>query len=225
MQFNGFEPQALQFLKDLDLNNNKEWFESRRDEYESLILIPMRKLVMDLSPTMIDIDPQLELRPVVNKTISRIYRDTRFSRDKRIFRNHMWITFKHPRKDWHDTPSWWFEIMPKGYTYGMGFYQASPSTMENFRHILETNLPKFKQVISFYPGTPPFNLEGSSYKRQMVNQLPDRFQTWYQRRNMYVICKRPAEALLFSPELVDHLEQRYRELAPLYHLWMSISKK
>jgi uncharacterized protein (TIGR02453 family) len=223
MQFNGFEPQALQFLKDLDLNNNKEWFERRRDEYEALILIPLRKLVMDLSPTMIDIDPQLELRPVVNKTISRIYRDTRFSKDKRIFRNHMWIAFKHPRKDWHDTPSWWFEIMPQGYTYGMGFYQASPSTMENFRHALETDLSGFKHMIKFLPGTPPFRLEGSMYKRLIANDLPENMQSWYQRRNLYVICKRPEEEVLYSPHLVDLLSSRFQALAALYHFWMSVS--
>lgn len=225
MLFDGFKPDALRFLKDLDLNNNKEWFESRRDDYDSLILVPLRKLVMDLSPTMSDIDPQLELRPVVNKTISRIYRDTRFSKDKRIFRNHMWISFKHPQTDWHDTPSWWFEIMPQGYTYGMGFYQASPVTMENFRQKLETDLPGFKRAISFYPGDPPFCLEGSTYKRKMVNDLPDDTQTWYQRRNMYLICKRPEEKILYSADLVGLIERRFLELRPLYDLWMNVSQK
>ena len=225
MLFEGFKPEAFQFLKDLNLNNNKEWFEARRDDYDSLILIPLRKLVMDLSPLMNNIDPDIELRPVVNKTISRIYRDTRFSKDKRIFRNHMWITFKHPRKDWHDMPSWWFEIMPGGYTYGMGFYHASPATMQHHRNKLETDLPGFKQIISFYPGHPPFSLEGSMYKRLLTNDLPEDMQTWYQRRNIYMICKRPEEEILYSPELVEHISTRFLELESLYHYWMDMSGK
>ena len=61
MQFEGFLPEALRFLQDLQVNNNdKEWFETRRAEYESLILNPMRKLVMDLSSTMLNIDPEIE---------------------------------------------------------------------------------------------------------------------------------------------------------------------
>ena len=223
MIFEGFEPDAFRFLTDLNLNNNKEWFETRRDQYESLILIPLRKLVMDLSPLMNDIDPDIELRPVVNKTISRIYRDTRFSKDKRIFRNHMWVTFKHQIKDWHDTPSWWVEIMPKGYTYGMGFYHASPATMQNFRNKIQVNLSEFKQVTSFYPGTPPFELEGSKYKRPIKNDLPENIQTWYQRRNMYLICKRPVEDVIFSHELIDLITKRYLKIEPLYHYWMRCS--
>ena len=225
MLFEGFNPETFVFLRDLDLNNNKEWFESNRDQYESNILIPLRKMVIDLSPLMSDIDPYLELRPVVNKTISRIYRDTRFSKDKRIFRNHIWITFKHPQTDWHNSPSWWFEIMPQGYTYGMGFYQASPDTMQSFRDYLERNLSDFREIISFYPGAPPFQLEGVKYKRTIKNDLPDDIQTWYQRRNMYLICKRPEEKILYSPDLVGLIEHRFLELRPLYDLWMNISQK
>ena len=220
MNFEGFKTEAFQFLHDLNLNNNKQWFESRRNDYESLILTPLRKLVLDLSPLMYDIDPDIELRPVVNKTISRIYRDTRFSKDKRMFRNHMWITFKHLGQDWHNKPSWWFEIMPQGYTYGMGFYQASPATMQNFRNRIETDIAEFRHVISLLPGSPPFQLEGSNYKRMIANELPKDLQTWYQRRNMYMICKRPIEDLLFSPGIVDHIKKRYLELEPLYHYWM-----
>ena len=225
MQFDGFKPEALKFLRDLEHNKNKEWFESRRHEYEALILTPLRKLVMDLSPAMSDIDPYLELRPVVNKTISRIYRDTRFSKDKRLFRNHMWITFKQPRLNWYDMPSWWFEIMPTGYTFGMGFYQASPETMHTFRKMISTDLSGFRKTISFYPGKPAFELEGAVYKRSMTNDLPDDIQSWYQKRNMYLICKRPEEKILYSPKLVDELAQRYLELEPLYQYWMQASQK
>lgn len=223
MLFDRFSPEALRFLKDLDLNNNKEWFEARRQHYESLILIPLRKLVMELSPLMHDIDPDLELRPVVNKTISRIYRDTRFSKDKRMFRSHMWLTFKHLGKDWHTKPSWWFEIMPEGYTYGMGFYQANPTTMQNFRNNMEIDSAEFINVISFIKGSPPFQLEGAKYKRHIANDLSEKLQTWYQRRNLYLICKRPADDLLFSPDIVEHIKERYLELEPLYHYLMRCS--
>ena len=223
MTFKGFQPEALKFLHDLDLNNNKEWFEAKRSDYESLILTPLRQLVMALSSFMHDIDPDIELRPVVNKTISRIYRDTRFSKDKRMFRNHMWIKFMHPGKEWHTKPSWWFEIMPNAYTYGMGFYQANTATMQHFRDRMEIDTYEFRHVISYLNGTPPFQLEGVRYKRNIKNELPEDLQTWYQRRNMYLICKRPAEALLFSPKIVDHIKQRYLELEPLYHFWMQCS--
>ncbi|MEA2077041.1 MAG: DUF2461 domain-containing protein [Candidatus Marinimicrobia bacterium] len=223
MQFNGFLPDAQQFLRDLGENNNKDWFEQRRHDYETLILIPLRKLVMDLSITMQEIDPELELRPVVNKTISRIYRDTRFSKDKSTFRTNMWINFKQSSTGWHDMPSWWIELKPDGYTYGMGFYQASATTMQAFRDRIESNQSLFRQVIDFYPGRPRFRLEGEMYKRKFNYFLPEDIQKWYQRKNMYLICKRPNDDILYSHKLVDHIAERFRELEPLYHYWMEVS--
>ena len=225
MQFEGFKPEAQAFLHDLGNNNNKLWFEDRRDEYESLILVPLRKLVMDLSPTMQEIDPEIELRPVVNKTISRIYRDTRFSKDKSLFRTNMWINFKHPVKSWHDMPSWWFELTPDGYTYGMGFYQASATTTLAFRDRIDSDQSLFKQVIGFYPGKPKFRLKGEIYKRKFNYFLPEEIQNWYQRKNMFLICKQTNDELIFSDKLVGHLIERFKELAPLYHYWLEISRK
>lgn len=223
MIFEGFSPDYSKFLSELQANNNKPWFEPRRQDYENLILTPLRKLVMDLSHTMLDIDPEIEVRPLINKTISRIFRDTRFSKDKRMFRDHLWITFRRPVDKWHDMPSWWFEIMPRGYTYGMGFYHASPETMRIFRNRVETNLPAFRQTISFYPGNPPFELEGAMYKRPFSNDLPEDIQTWYHRKNMYLICKRPTEGILYTPQLTDLIRDRFWEMEPLYRYWMECS--
>ena len=225
MQFNGFSPEALQFLQDLQVNNNdKVWFETRRTEYDFLILNPMRKLVMDLSPTMLNIDPEIEIRPDINKTISKIYRDTRFSKDKTLFRSNMWINFKHPTQGWHDMPTWWIEIKPDGYTYGMGFYQASATTMQAFRDRIECDQTAFKKVIKFFPGKPKFRLEGDLYKRIFNYFLPEDIQKWYQRKNMYLICKRPIEDILFSNKLVEHIAKRFNEMAPLYHYWLEVSQ-
>ncbi|MBN2781020.1 MAG: DUF2461 domain-containing protein [Candidatus Marinimicrobia bacterium] len=223
MLFTGFSPEAQSFLQSVERNNNRVWFEAHRADYEKLILTPLRKLVMDLSPVMHDIDPELELRPVVNKTISRIYRDTRFSSDKTLLRSNMWINFKRPQKEWHDIPSWWFEITPVQFTYGMGFYQASPATLRQFRDRINSKVSLFREVIAFYPGDPPFRLEGSLYKRRIASGLPEDIQDWYQRKNMYLICRCEPDKLFFSEALVAHLGRRFTELAPLYHYWMESS--
>ncbi|MBW6458814.1 MAG: DUF2461 domain-containing protein [FCB group bacterium] len=223
MQFSGFSPESLTFFHDLEAHNQKAWFEKNRSVYDKHILTPLRKLVMDLSSGMHRIDPYLELRPVVNKTISRIYRDTRFSNDKRIFRTNMWIGFKRQVSNWHDIPTWWFEIKPDGYTYGMGFYDASPNTMRLFREQIETREHAFRKIIAFFPGDPPFSLEGRLYKRLALSKVADDIRTWYERRNLYLICRCEPDNILFSEALVPHLEERFKELAPLYHFLMNLN--
>src|SRR5271157_2207894 len=94
--FTGFSAKSPAFLKELKEHNDKMWFEAHRHKYEECLLGPMRRLVSDLGEFTLSIDPLLEIRPVVNKTISRIYRDTRFSRNKLPCKTTMWITFKRP---------------------------------------------------------------------------------------------------------------------------------
>ncbi len=71
-RFNGFSPQSFQFLHDLCQNNNKEWFELHKPDYQEHILQPLQRLVAGLGPMMLSIDPDFEVRPALNKTISRI---------------------------------------------------------------------------------------------------------------------------------------------------------
>jgi len=223
MLFDGFYPESLTFLQDLETHNHKAWFEKNRLLYDTYILTPLRKLVMDLSPYMHHIDPYLELRPVVSKTISRIYRDIRFSNDKRIFRTNMWINFKRTVNNWHDIPTWWFEIKPDAYTFGMGYYEASPNTMRLFRESIETRENVFRKAIVFYPGNPPFSLEGRRYKRLALSNVPDDIRTWYERRNMYLICRCKPDDMLFSKSLVPFLGKRFEAMAPLYHFLMDLN--
>ena len=110
IMFEGFSKDSIVFLRELKKNNNKQWFESHKSDYEALLLAPLKNLVSDLGDFMLSIDNFFEVTPSVNKTISRIYRDTRFSHDKSPYKTSLWITFKRPQKDWKDAPAYFFEI-------------------------------------------------------------------------------------------------------------------
>lgn len=219
-RFNGFSTKTLDFLKDLKANNNKVWFEANKQDYQNDLLEPMQNLIMDLGEFMLTIDPNLEIKPAVDKTISRIYRDTRFSRDKSPYKSTMWITFKRPRKDWKDAPVYFFEISPRSYRYGMGFYSASLQTMERLRNMISKKPAEFLEAISFYSRQKTFTVEGEKYKRILNNSIPEEVQDWYQRKNLYLVCNRNIDDHLFNRVLIDDLISGFGLLAPFYHyLW------
>lgn len=225
-KFTGFSRKTLKFLRGLNANNNKTWFEAHRADYENYVLGPLRNLVTDLGDFMLDIDLCFEITPAVNKTISRIYRDTRFSKDKSPFRSTVWITFKNQNKDWTTRVcGYFFELSVSAYRYGMGFYNAAPAIMSKFREQIDENPKEFNKVISFFPKQHTFVLEGEKYKRIIDKSKPEKIQEWYQRKNMYLVCNRKIDETLFSRKLVDDLISGFGMIAPLYlYLQKIISK-
>jgi len=221
--FNGFSPKKLKFLRGLKANNNKGWFEKHRTDYEEYVLQPLRDLVNDLGEFMMDIDPYFEIAPVVGKVISRIYRDTRFSKDKSPFRSKVWIVFKNQSKDWTTLVSgYFFEISPNSYRYGMGFYNAAPKVMSKFREMIDEKPEEFLKAISFFAKQKVFVLEGEKYKKILDKTKPKHIQDWYQRKNMYLVCNRKIDDHLFSGKLVDDLISGFNLVAPLYHYLQNI---
>ena len=77
MQFSGFSKKALPFLKKIAANNNKEWFSAHKSEYEEYILNPSRAFVVEMGEHLQALVPTINAEPKINKSLYRIYRDTR----------------------------------------------------------------------------------------------------------------------------------------------------
>ena len=148
-QFKGFRPEALAFLRQIKENNSKPWYEEHKGEYREYLLHPFQDLVTDLAPAMTAIDRQLVTIPTVGKTLSRIYRDTRFSKDKSKYRDAMWLVFRRSNRDWTQMPAFYFELTPGWYRYGMGFYSALPATMARFREKIDSDPAAFLKTVAF----------------------------------------------------------------------------
>ena len=105
-----FTPEAMKFLRGLARNNDREWFEARRDVYERALKAPMLALVDEINAAMAEFAPE-HVRPP-HKVVMRIYRDIRFSPNKQPYKTHL--------------SAWWARRgMEK--TSGGGFYlQISP---------------------------------------------------------------------------------------------------
>jgi uncharacterized protein (TIGR02453 family) len=77
VEFLGFSKQTLPFLDSIRKNNNKEWFEAHKKEYERLILEPSRAFVEEFGEHLQALEPTINFSPKINKSLFRIYRDSR----------------------------------------------------------------------------------------------------------------------------------------------------
>ena len=88
-----FSAETFRFLKDLSTPRDKKWFEENRGRYEKSLLEPLRQAVTDIGPALREVIKDCEIRPVVNKTITRINRDMRFAKGQNPYKDNMIALF------------------------------------------------------------------------------------------------------------------------------------
>ena len=121
--FTGFTSETIDFLWELRMNNNKAWMEENRERYRTVLKEPFDALSAALTKKFLE----KKNVPQMDFSISRINRDVRFSKDKSPYKARKWMVLKEPMtkaEQWKFRPVFYFEVMPEGYEYGMGFYEG-----------------------------------------------------------------------------------------------------
>ena len=203
-------------MLDIRFNNNKEFMAAHREEYIQKVRDPYYQLIAALTPTMLQIDPGMETRPA--KCLSRIFRDTRFSKDKSPYRDHHWVAFRHGGIPKERAPLFWLEIRLEQVNWGLGFWGENREAMRILRHrMLRTpnEFIAFNQTFS----THHFVLSGDTYKRIAIpDDLHPEVATWYTRKELLVGKSKVDPSIIFSAKFADTLINDFLALAPLYQL-------
>lgn len=128
-----FTPELFRFLARLKRNNNREWFLHHKDEYESLVKQPALRFIEDFAIPLRDLSPYLvaDARPS-RGSLFRIYRDTRFSNDKRPYKTHVAMKFSHRGKDVH-SPGFYLHLEADGCFAASGLWHPDPPTLLRVR--------------------------------------------------------------------------------------------
>jgi uncharacterized protein (TIGR02453 family) len=140
--FTGFSREAMQFLVDLALNNERSWFQPRKADYERLLKQPLEALCADLAGefsrrgVLLDADAK--------KSPFRIYRDTRFSKDKSPYKTHVaasfpWVGTGRATSDGEPERhgGGYFHISPEGSYMGGGMWHPEPARLAAFRRVVD----------------------------------------------------------------------------------------
>lgn len=221
-----FSKGTLDFLFENRLRDSREWFLEHQAEYRALVREPLGQLVEDLSPAMLELDPEFITQAAPGRTISRIRRDTRFSRDPSLYRDHMWIIFKRGGKmHGTDHPGVYFEINQEGFSYGCGFYHASTAYMACLRERVLEGGREFQAAQKAFLGQQVFRMEGECFKRSRYGSRPPEEQLWLERRNISFNADSGDFGLLFSPQLPEKLAQDLRLLFPVYRFLESTARE
>ncbi len=132
MAFKGFASDTTAFLSDLSAHNDRSWFAANRDRYESALLGRQREFVDAVGEAFSAVDSRVRCEPAVDRSIYRINRDTRFSRDKSPYKTYadMWFWVGEDRKQ---SPGYFVRIAPDAIWAGGGRHFMTPADLATYR--------------------------------------------------------------------------------------------
>jgi len=145
--FEGFPKQGLDFLKRLKKNNNRDWFNAHKSEYEELVKFPMQCYIAALKPLFHDFAPEFDLNP--KRSLFRIYRDTRFSKDKTPYKTHSAAHFELKNKPkLFDGAGYYVHVAPGEVFIGGGIYMPDNDRTKRIRKAIAERADEFSSIIA-----------------------------------------------------------------------------
>ncbi len=217
--FQGFSDETVDFLWGLRFNNEKPWFEARRDIYQRALRQPMSDLKDAAFAHISQRLPDCEL----TAKVSRIYRDARRLGGHGPLRDHSWLSVEPPAPfyEWADHPSFWFEVNPEGWSAGLGYWRPAPATMRKLRARAERDPKKLEKLTRAIRRNPDLTLETFPYKKPRT--APSRLlEPWFNAKGFMISASGAWSERLYAPEFEGELLAWYDALIPLYQYMLTL---
>ncbi len=140
-----FRPEALTFLRNLARHNDRAWFQPRKQQFEAELREPMLAIIRRINEAMMDFAPS-HVRPA-EKALFRIYRDTRFSNDKRPYKTHVAAWWRYEGVEKTSGAGYYFHVSAKEVIIAAGSYMPEKEQLAAIRHWLLDHHVKFRKLL------------------------------------------------------------------------------
>jgi len=225
-RFPGFRPTALRFMAQLKRHNTRPWFEANRATYEAAVREPLRLLVEEVDVRLASLAPEIVGDP--KRSVFRIHRDIRFSKDKSPYKTHAACWFYHMDagrgvgQDVSGGAGFYFHMEPGQCLIGAGIWMPPRASLSRIREALVEDRKGFERIVEEGGFRRRY---GSLDDEAMLTRPPRGFTDdhpaarWL-RYQSFTAGRSLTERAITSPRLVDTLAQDYARLAPLVR-WLN----
>src|SRR6185312_7435122 len=213
-RFPGFSQEAISFLRGLERNNKREWFQPRKHIYEEHVRTPLEALVNAINAELAEFAPRY-VTPV-KKAVFRIYRDTRFSKDKRPYKTHIAATFYLQSLGKAAGPCFYFHFTPKELLIFAGVYMPEREELIAIRNLLSERHSEFRELMR---ARSLRNLM-SDLQGEQLSRLPKGFPKDHPaedliRHKQWFVETTIAGGIVTSSRMLPEIVSRFRAAAPM----------
>ena len=209
-----FPAETLRFLRALKRNNRREWFEAHRGDYEAYVRQPMTAIVERLAVDLRAFAPELVASPKVS--MYRIYRDTRFSEDKKPYKTHIAAVFPTRGLPKHEGAGAYFHVSPDEVWIGGGMYMPRPPQLVAVRQHIAGHVRQLRAIVESPGFRKQFGTLGGDKLKRVPRGFPaDHPAAEYLKFRHFVVGADFPSTLATSPAFYKTLLTVFRQIVPL----------
>lgn len=218
MAFAGFPTDFFAFFRELKANNNRPWFEANKQRYRDSVQAPMAEFILAMQPRLAKISKQFTADPRPNGgSMFRIYRDVRFAKDKRPYKEHAACHFHHTSgKDVH-APGFYMHFGDDRVYFGGGMYMPDPPALGRIRDAIVARPAAWKAVKADKTFVKTFGSLGGDH---VLSRPPRGYDPTHPliediKHKSFFAMHEADLKLARSPKLPDAVAETFKAAAPL----------
>lgn len=209
--FSGFPGDFFTFFTELKKNNNRDWFSDNKPRYYESVVNPMCEFIVAIAPHLERITPHYKADPRPHGgSMFRIYRDTRFSKDKTPYKTHAACHFRHELgRDAH-APGFYFHIETDAIRFGGGIWRPPSKQLGLIRDYIVDNPSAWGKLANSAAVIKAGGIQGESLKRPPRGFNPDAPHIDDLKRKSFYLMMEADAALALSPAVVTETARAFR---------------
>lgn len=211
--FSAFPKEGLRFLQSLKRNNNREWFQEHKSIYEIHVKKPIADLIEAMAAEFEKFAPETAASAKVSAY--RIYRDTRFSKDKSPYKTHVAAVFPNKILGKNEGAAYYLHIAPTEVFVGGGIYMPIPEELATVRNHIAANANAFRKIIT----APAFRRLFGEMTGEQLTRVPrgfpaDHAAADYLRHKQFLAGREFDPGFATSPRFFKTVVETFRGMAP-----------
>lgn len=226
MEFDGFSKKTIPFLESIRKNNNKEWFEAHKSEYQELILNPSRAFVEEMGEHLMALEPTINFAPKINHSLFRIYRDTRrMGANKLPIKHRIGIIFWQGRAKRLQSSSFYMHFSPDELFVAVGVRWFEKPLLDAYREYIKSDAKRAELAEILKNITAKgYSIIEKGYKRYprgFSKEMENVELSLYKGMATYKILD--PHLIEDGEKLVDTLYEIYEDMLPLQQFMYEVS--
>jgi len=217
-----FPKRTAGYLNKLSRNNNREWYAANREIYNSNFLEPPIYFVEEMGEKLLQLDPEITAIPKIDKSIFRLHRDVRFSKNKEPYKTNAGILFWNGKAKKMESCGFYFHLEPKMFGVGVGMHIIPKHLLKPYRDSVAdlTSGKELNRAVKKVEKNELYKVLGKNYKRVPKGYDPDSPYAdyllhnglfgWYESKNVKE---------LYDGNAIDLIYKIFKKMLPL-HQWL-----